>query len=448
MSTSVTVRSGAGTTVTVPFTSSQVAAAAQAAAFTISKLVSQNVLAFSDFSATGQTIPAPLLFGGLTLSGTTGTPFTGLIPTGYKAIVENGSAFNVAIGSTDSNQTVIGGTGGIAYVNLATNASVYLNGGGNAVYEEFASSSALVDIGASSIGGVAAFIQATQGATTVNAFSGALMQINGSDATVNAMSGNEVVILGAGSSTVPVQVNGASGSNLTMFNDGQAAVINPGAGNLTIVANATDVAETVFGGAATIGGNAVSAPAFTGTLLAVGFTSVGGLSGVSGYYQGGSAGHNVMLASNTAGAATLIGGGSGDYLIANAGGDYLQAVGAATTLQGALGVASAVGGTFVTGSNTALIYGDLGGHDTFSLGSGNSTVTGLNGNNTYELNGHGAAITINNFLVGSDTFSRTKSAGNPTISTLGATGSNTGVQLSDHTTVTFVGATVTSSSFT
>ena len=239
---------------------------------------------------------------------------------------------------------------------------------------------------------------------------------------------------------------------------GSTALIDPGAHNATILgaAGATEVVS-VFGG-----------NAFTGTLS---------VSGGSGYFQGGSAGNNIMESSATAAGTSLIGGGAGDVLTSQGYGDVLKAGSGAATLQGA----NAIGGAFfyagATGADvmyaSTIAGGGLALGDTFYASTSTSTGTvsgalyhgysfegsfvdlhtnaaganiGATGNSSVVGSGIGAAqfMTVGDFVSGVDQLVLTLSSGETysiQSSTAGGVASSV-VTVSNGTQFTFLGTTI------
>ena len=435
----------------IPFTSPENAAAAQLAMDQVNAVVQSGFLAQVIWAGGSGVLPAPVapaFLGGAVVTVTGGSNL-GLLPAAYYALSNASTDVLAAIGG--ANTTVVSGNQStLIYRNTSANGEIYLGGGLNYISEVFDTSAARINVdgGPSHIlGSGAALIDAAHGSTTVNLFPNALVNIIGGGAIeVQGMAGTEVVGI-AGTSSVPARISGGAGVNLIYTPDGGAAVINPGAGNL-IVIDGTGGSETVFGGAAPSGVLGQTAALFTGSS-----TVFAG----NGYFQGGSAGGNFLLTSSIPGAATLVGGGVGDFLQANAAGDVLMAgPGTATLFASA---AEQGGVTFITGSGASTVIGAAGGLNTIEFGSGTSTVFGQHNvggaggltGNRYFIDAAGGSHRIGDFLASFDVFDVTASFGAPSVLSLiffanagsspfGQAGSR--AVLSDGTTIDFVNAAV------
>jgi hypothetical protein len=183
---------------------------------------------------------------------------------------------------------------------------------------------------------------------------------------VNGQAGASIVsATEAPAGDAAVTVRGGVGGAVQHLALGGGAFINPGAGDATVFGNVGGGTATVFGGS--FGG--ATAEAFTGKL-----TVVEG----RGVFFGGSAGGNLMSTAVEAGAATLVGGGSGDLLISQGAGHVLIAGAGAETLSGFSVEASVGGASFFAGGGNATIFGNSGGGNAFGLGAGVSQVDGRN----------------------------------------------------------------------
>ena len=391
-------------------------------------------------------VPAFLGGGVVTVAGNSNL---GLLPSTYYSLVNASTGIVAAIGG--ANTTVVSGNQStLIYQNTSAAGEIYLGGGNNYIRQAFSTAGALITVDggpSGDLGSGAALIDASQGSSTIRVYPNALVDvIAGGSIQVQGQGGTDVIAV-SGPSTVPVSVSGGGGVNLIYIPDHGAGQIAPGAGNVIILAG-NGGNETLYGGSATVSGVVLSADAFTGSA-----TVFAG----SGWLHGGSAGGNNMQTSTIPGAATLIGGGNGDVLQANAAGDLLIAGSGTEVL---FASAAATGGdTFITGSGATTVIGALGGLNVIKFGSGTSTVYGQHNvggpggltGNTYFDAASGGSHVIGDFLSGFDVFDLTLSAGQPTVQSLTFYASpeaspfaQAGSQavLSDGTTISFVNATV------
>jgi hypothetical protein len=455
MSIGVTVSGNGSTVYTLPFSSQANAAAAQSAMAGVSYVVAggfENILDESGHGAVN--LPAQSFLGGAYVGGSALTYFS--MPVAYNVLLNNNTGFTAVIGGPLTT-VVSGANANLLYVNSASNGEIFLGGGHNYISEAFSYSAATINLdGGATTGTGIAVVDGTVGSTTVNLYNNAFGVIEQGDVSVVAEAGEIVnsvqtidtvdVSVSGGTSTVPVTVSGTAYANIVYLPGGGSSFINPGADNVSIIASASGGTETLFGGAVTVGGVALSAPSFTGSA-----TVFGG----NGFFEGGSAGNNYLSTSTTANAATLVGGGTGDSLIGNAAGDHLTAGAGNETL---VGMANA-GEVFKLGNGSAVDYlnGNASGSDTISLGSGTATialyhtansVTGINAgtaDNLYEQSGiSGGHITIVGFapldygLPSHDQIHLNVGV-TATFSTNGA--GNAVATLSDNTVITFSGVT-------
>jgi len=432
-----------GVVVTVPFTSSQNSSLAQlaldslnagtipASAFYVPTVSDPNATVSATTQAVYVTVPGYTAFNAL--------------PSSTTLLTTDGNNTVAAIGSS-SPTTVLGGeNSSIVFINNDTNPAVpsqiFLGGGNNYIAEGSSLASAVINVdgstetlpqaasGTSGPGLGGAYIDGSQGSTTVNMYANANvnMVLGGHDlinlvaSTVNGGSTDLLAI--SGPSTVPATITAAAGTNLWLI-DNANAFIEPAGGNVVIMPGGTGSA-TLFGGAASVFGGTGTVPAFTGAATVYGGT---------GYFQGGTGGRNVLEASSISGAsATLVGGGSSNTLIGGA---------SSTNNDSVLG--STVGGNvigFGAGVDTAIGYG------------GNASTAGLTGN-TYAQYFAGGTDIITDFKVGQDFFSLTWSSAFEGASTAITTtsfttlqGGGTEVKLSDGSKIDFLHVTVTQTSF-
>ena len=190
--------------------------------------------------------------------------------------------------------------------------------------------------------------------------------------------------------------------------------------------------------------------------------------GGTGYYQGGTAGDNILLSSTLSGSTTLIGGGNNDLLGSYASDNTLIGGSGNEVLVGANTVGT--GNDFISGngSGTDTIWGSGTGNNTIGFGSDTTYAYGQHGlgggaltGNVYYQAAAGGVDNIGDFLPGYDVFSLTRStiAEGAAVSVTGltyysaASGSpfgqaGTQATLSDGSTINFVNANVTKSNFT
>ena len=423
------------------------------------------------------------------------------------------SGVGVTVALEDQNDPTVAAVGGadLVFVNNSI-ADVLIGGGYGYIAQGSATAQAVINVQGSDTFGVGgAIIDASQGATTVNLFenSADIVQTGG-QILINAEVGTEILEL-TGASTVPATITGATGSTLWLLNQSNA-FINPGDGNILILPGSTGSA-TLFGGTLTTSSGNVTAPAFTGSATVLGGT---------GYYQGGSAGNNILTSSTVEGATTLVGGdtvpgatdilesfGAGNELLAGPGSALLVAEASFDTLIGGpgtnllysyasnndliggsgsatlvsftsgdtliagsgndvlIGQSTLGGNNFVSGSGSDTVLGTVTGNNTIGFGSGNTLAFGQHGlssiapytSNVYyqAAGGVGAVDNIGDFLPGSDVFSLSLSADSARLASLNYYSSaadspfgkiGTQAVLSDGTTINFLNANVTKSSFT
>ncbi len=458
MATDVTVLGSDGGTITIPISSGDNAQLAQQALDPLNQLISTGELSFFNATVTGSiTIPA----GSGSVSGVEvtvpGLIFMDTLPANNKFLYVNGSNTTVAaIGSTDP--TVVSGDGStLVYYNNSTDAEIFLGGGENYIAENVSTSGAVINVDGSDTFGIGgAVIDAHLGSTTVNLFNNSASAIEaGGNISINAQSGTELLAL-TGSPSVPVTITGSAGSTLWLVNQANA-FIEPGAGNILILPGSTGTA-TLFGGTGSFGGATISAADFTGSATVMGGT---------GYYQGGSAGDNILLSSTVNAATTLIGGGNNDILASDASGNTLIGGAGAENLIGVNTIGS--GNDFIGGSGADTIWGSVTGNNTIGFGADSTLAYGQHAaasvgytGNVYYQAAAGGVDNIGDFLPGTDVFSLTQSA----IAENGGAVSVTGLQydapgstspfgtdgtqatLSDGSTINFLHSDVTKSSFT
>ncbi len=449
--------------------------------------------------------------GAIVNSSTGGGLYELIVPSNFAFLVASGVGVTVALEDVaDPTVSAIGGAD-LVFVNNSF-ADVLVGGGYGYIAQGSSTAKAVINIQGSDTFGVGgAIVDASKGATTVNLYENSANIIEtGGQVLINAQVGTEILEL-TGATTVPATITGTAGSTLWLLNQSNA-FINPGAGDVVILPGSTGSA-TLFGGALSNGGTGIAAPLFTGSATVFGGT---------GYYQGGSAGNNVLITSTVAGATTLVGGstvpgatdilesfGASDQLIAGPGSALLIAEASFDTLLGGqgtnllysysssndliggsgsatliaftsgdtltagsgadvlIGQSTLGGNSFVSGSGSDTILGNVTGNNTIGFGSGNTLAFGQHGlssigpytsNVYYQAAGGTAAVdNISDFLPGSDVFSLSLSADSARLASINyySTAASSpfgkvGTQaiLSDGTTINFLNANVTKSSFT
>jgi hypothetical protein len=376
------------------------------------------------------------------------------LPSATTLLVATGSGDTVSAIGGDTPMTVEGGNAStVIFVNNDTSSvpsSIFLGGGNNYVGEGSSVSSAVVNVDGSSVSALGsvssglggAYIDGSQGYTTVNLYNNAFVYLN--TGSVAAGIGHDVVvaqpgtaeILGiGGSSTVPVTVTATAGSTVFIDNDA-TAFIAPGAGDVVLSAGTTNLGQaTLFGG--------------TGSDTVFGGGNGGNQE--NGYFQGGSGGNNIIVSSTVSGATTIVGAGNNNLLGTFANNDLVIAGSGTGDTLAAWG--NTTGDTLIGGAGTDTLFGSIAGHTDIGFGSGSAVASGFTGGNTYFQAAAGGVDTINDFLPGSDVFSLTLSAkyenvASITITSTTSLGAGTQVILSDGSTIDFVNVKVTSSSFT
>jgi hypothetical protein len=227
---------------------------------------------------------------------------------------------------------------------------------------------------------------APAGAATISAAAGAMVWFvnQGGNAVLAPGAGDLVAFPGAtgratlagGATTIDGRMIAAPDftGHATIAGLGDGMVIAPGGGDV-VVLGADQGSATLLGGAATIGGVAIDAPAFTGRAT---------VTGTDGYIQGGQAGANLLESGTVTGAATLVAGGAGDVLLLQGYedtailGDRTGVFASAALLQPDASLSFRDQGVhFLAGAGSGTIVGAVQTPDTFTFaGAGNYTVIG------------------------------------------------------------------------
>jgi hypothetical protein len=377
MATSVTITGASNSTILLPFASAANAAAAQAAVAVINSFTTAGFEQIDTTTPSASLISLPNTApygGGAYVTGDSGTTtFLGAMPASYSLLINASSGFTAAVGGANT-EVFSSGTGDFTYYNTSTAGEIFLGGGGGvaSILEGYAGAAATIGLDGQ------AQIDGSTGSTTVNAYAGSFANIieGAGQVSVVAQTGTSIVYVQGSNPTTTVTVAGSAGSNIVYVPGSGSGFINPGAGSVLIADLGGTGTETLFGGNAVIGGQSISAAAFTGNA-----TVYGGL----GFFEGGSEGGNVLLTGTVAGATTLIGGGNGDILIGYGVNDQIYAGAGNETLLGRTGsptlggsVNTQVGGEFfATGAastSSTFLAGDQSGNDTIAMGGGVSTI--------------------------------------------------------------------------
>lgn len=441
----VTVSGTDGTPMSIPWSSKDSAAIAQAALSGVTNLVGSGDMGITNYAKGDRLSPGDLTYSGISVT-VPGTTLFNSIPDNNAFLSVDGSATLAAIGGSARTTVVSGAHSSLVYYNNSESATILLGGGCNYIAQNADSVTAVINVaGSATLGIGGAIIDAHQGAATINLSSNAVVNLRaGGTNLVHARAGTELLQIG-GTSTVPVTVTGTPGSKVELLNQ-NSTFIEPGAGNFILIPGSTGTA-TLFGGTRTFGGTSHAAPAFTGSATVLGGT---------GYYEGGSAGNNILFSSTVNGATTLIGGGNNDYLASFASGDSLVGGAGSDFMVGWNTTGS--GNKFVSGGGSDSIFGSATGNNVIGFGADTTLAYGqhhaidaLTGN-TYFQAKDGGTSTIGDFLVGYDVFSLSLSSS--------STGHNIGVRniasdgsggtiatLTDGSTITFLHATVTGNDF-
>jgi hypothetical protein len=402
-------------------------------AVVVTTLQNTNVLAGQVAAAALGTITNTASASALVLSGNE-TVASPLSNSTTAVLVENTAPTTLSNQIGASGQTIFTGTGGMTFSDYGVSDTIIAGGWiNNITFETTSSNGVFLGDGINTIT-VASTVSGGQSPTVIQGTStvagttvvGAVTVGSGGAATVAA--GNTVIV-GTASSVDTVTGTTVSGSGIYYQSAlGAEAFIDPGAHNATVVGTlgGTEVVS-VFGG--TVG------TAFTGSL-----TVYNG----DGYFQGGSAGDNVM-GSSTIGSTTMIGGGAGDTITSNGYGDRLVSGLGAETLQSA----NSVGGVsfYASVGGTTSIYMHSASVGTFG---GNSVVGGNPGLKGWTSGAEKA--TVYDFISGTDKLVLYSSVtgGSPVITTgttvVGGTSeAYSVVTTANGSTFTFLGTTIHSS---
>lgn len=380
----------------LPITSADNAAVAQTALAGINDAISTGTL--TEVLQTSADLPAATQPSILVLQPTTAlSPIE--IGNGYVAAVLDGPQQQALISGVAPNETVISGTAGAIVGNLAANTEAILGGGNNAFLE-------LGGIGFSPSATVwldgSAYMDLSVGQTTVFASTGASVDLvnNGTGANVvdfeesdPGAADNMIGISGTNETATTVN---AVGAGLVALQNGGAAVINANESNVTIYGAPGpnwngEGSVTLYGG------------------MGTDFVGDG-----TGYFEAGTGGNSQLTSSTVAGAATLVGGGAGDTLMAQGSGDLMVAGIGNETLTGADAPVIAVGycGAQTDGVLTSMTGGVNGGN-MFYIGNGITYISathGSDGGNVFARATNGPSNAVITGFVGADDASGTPQA--------------------------------------
>jgi Ca2+-binding RTX toxin-like protein len=341
MTNTVTVQGARSATLTLTYDSSANAALAQYIVTAITAGIKAGAITTNDSLFSGnQPLPPPA---GKTSEWVQDTPAIGVVtmPKGDDNFLAN-SFFDVFT-DIDVGQNILAGTASGTVISANPNAAgnIVMGGGNDNVIIQS------TDIGPW-------LIQLGNGQDVVKALG------SGAD-TISLGTGADSVLLGAGNSVVTT----AGSATISASSIGGSNVSVTGMGTTVIYGNSSNLTFIAGGGATVYGGTGSD-------------TVTGG--GGPDYFQGGTAGKNVLTAG--IGAATLFGGGSGDRLFATGGSNHqiLFAASGNETLTGSSSPGAA--DTFVgsAGSTTVVVSTNASNLFEFIHGTagGNVAVTGLN----------------------------------------------------------------------
>lgn len=317
----ITIPGSAGsyTVSAIAYTSDQIGIAAQTSLNNILSLLSSGVIGINITNGVTTNLP---IVGSITGSSIVDI---GIVDDNIKALlIDSIGKTTVSNSRSTANQSVIAAAGGLTFTDNGASTVLVVGGGTNTInFGSGSTNASFIGDGANTLNISTAF-----GATSIFGTSAS------SDTIVGAVGGGNVVYTSAA---------------------GSRAFINPGADNVTVFGSSGAGTATVFGGS--------SVNTFTGRLTVVDGT---------GYFQGGTAGNNI-LGSSTVGSTTLIGGGGDDILTARGANDVLVAGAGAATLDGSH--SSGKDTFFASSTGTSLMYGGTSSGDTFF--TNNSTISGV-----------------------------------------------------------------------
>jgi hypothetical protein len=419
MSVNVTVVTSSSSSVIVPFTSAANAAAAQAALDQNGGLNQLGAANFIDYFSPPDVsgpvaLPVPSgLFGGVTVT-VPALLNLGIMDPSYMMLINNGGTAGLIAAIGGASTTVVSAAGSnLIYDNQSPRGRAFIGGGENALSNAFSTSrlDATVDSDSTAALGHSTFLildDHVGGTMNVSVGGSALVSLIGGGAdSVIAQSGTVAVLSGPAASLSGTATVGTSGAGASAWvsAEGGKVFITPGAGDAFVFQGSTitEHSATLFGGTKLIGGSLRTAAAFTGQATVL---------SMNGYLESGSKGGSILQSGTTAGAATLVAGGSGDTLLIRAVGDSAN-LGDGTGVQAnASTITSGGGDIFTMGAGSGTAVGALDGHNTFNFSNaghysvigGHDTTPGANflKGSTYVDNststGGTGSITILDFL--------------------------------------------------
>ncbi len=374
----------------VVFTHTDAAAYGQALANALSAMLDDNTLTaytYSDSDGTSldPTTPTAVYFDEATTGGTV------LLGSDVKAVIDDagtvtGSTVQVSalapveIGGGAAGISVLAGSGGLTFTDITASGSLT---------DTIVAGDGPNDIQTSSVDdGTGNYVINTgAGDDTIGIFNG--------NATINAATGHNVIVLGGGANsgnsfvyseggdsivgnTIAGGLPGAGGTDTVDIGSGQTTV-NPGSSNFFIYGNEFNTLTLLIG----TGSDTVQVGAGGGTVT------------------GGTGGNNILIGgTDTASVTWLYGTQQGDQLFATGSGSVVLAAGAGNeTLSGAGGsplgtalAASTGNDTLIAGAGNASMVGGSGA-DVFEFTKGQAggfdTISGFTANDTLQLNGYG-----------------------------------------------------------
>jgi hypothetical protein len=368
LATNVTVLGSAGEgTITIPITSAANAAVAQTALSGISMAVAAGTLTQVDATGAGSLPGVGTAEIGVVEQGGITAPALLALGNGCIAAVLDGTASQTVLTGVSSGELIVSGAAGAIVGNLGTNTQVFFGGGDNR----------FVALGGPMFGFVptaevyldaSGYFDVSVGATTIFAGAGATIDVVNTGSatnTVNLEPGSQVnMLLLSGTAATAATVN-AAGAGLTVVQNGGAGIINANDSNVTVFGT------PAAGGGWWSGGGSVTLFGGSGTDVVCGGT---------GFFRAGSGGGSLLVSSTLPGAATLVGGGSGDVLQALGSGDVMAAGSGNETLLGGLAPIVAIGfrGLEPAGAVTDMT-GSASGGNTFFIGNGTTSIAGNHG---------------------------------------------------------------------
>lgn len=410
----VTVSGGGGTIVTIPITSAANAVIAQTLLDGVSAGVDNGSITPYRYAGLGSFTPP----GGESMMILTG-PGAVTIPATTGTLVDIATVPVVLFGGTAAEQLVVAGTGGITYFTNTGSGTVIAGGGNNTI---------IVPAGSNLTSPVPAVGDAI--GTAASPIGEHLILTDLDNDNITALSGNVTISAGLGDNSIVL------GTGNALVDVTGHDLIQAGSGSATINATAGEASVQGSSGAITfIGGDVASV--VLGGMGSVTVTAGAG----GGVFHGGTDGNNLLLGG--IGATSLFGAGNGDMLIGFGNVQNLLVAGAGSeTLLGA-GTGDS---TFRAGSGHTSMTGGSGA-DTLYAGSGRATMTGSFGADSFTFvhGDAGGRDLVTDFMKGTDSLVLSGYASDEFANALNSASQNnagTTITLSDNTTITFAGLTI------